>query len=71
MARDQDIAAVEPLTDPNSGLAGFHPAKEELSPPVSPFTSAAHRLANETGTDERALRQMQAEEQEKERTRGS
>lgn len=71
MSREEDIKANDPVIDPKSGLSGLKPQKEELPPPVSPFTTAAHRVANETGTDERALRQMQAEEKEKERTRGA
>ena len=61
MSREEDVGAREPLTDPASPLAGTRPDGAELKPPVSPFTTAAHRIANEAQTDERALRQMEAE----------
>ncbi len=61
MSREEDVYAREPVADPASPLAGARPNGAELNPPVSPFTAAAHRVASEGKTDERALRQMEAE----------
>lgn len=60
MSVEDDKAAATPAADPKSGLAGLTPAVEGLGPPVSPFTTVAHRVASGT-SDERALRMRDAE----------
>ena len=66
MTREQDVEATTPVTDAKSPLGGVRPDGSSLNSPVSEFTTAAHRVANESQTDERALRQMEAERQHRE-----
>jgi hypothetical protein len=53
MSRDQDVDTNPPLTDADRPLGGAHPDSSSLPPPVSPFTTAAHRLTRDTQIDER------------------
>jgi hypothetical protein len=70
MPPEQDNDPTQLLTDPASPLGGTKPQAGALTPPVSPFTTAAHRLAHDGGTDERAQRQMEAERQHREAQEG-
>jgi hypothetical protein len=56
---------VEPDRDAAIEGTTLMPSPEEIGPPVSPFTTTAHRLATDSEGDARLKRQMEAEDRAK------